>query len=66
MSTKEKIANIIWESLDNPYCYNCRNAEGSNRCEDCNRKRMMWQISEAESDRIADRIVKEVINAQEC
>lgn len=60
---KQRISDIIYNTVDYMYCDNCRyhiemNGEWNenNPCYDCVRKENGWAISRAESDQLASKI----------
>lgn len=50
----EEISDILYYWLDDVYCYNCR----FERCDECNRKAMGWQISRETCDELAKEILE--------
>ena len=61
----EKIADLIYTTLDYMYCDNCRFSSeitedevGYYRCEDCHRKYNEWGISKSTSLRLANKIIE--------
>ena len=61
MSNKPSIEDILLNELNSVYCDNC-SSDGLNRedddynCGECNRKSMMWGLSEPAAKRIAIKI----------
>lgn len=61
---KEKISELIYETLDYMYCDNCRYSSEKtdkskyNPCEDCYRKMNGWAVAKGTCDRLAEKILK--------
>lgn len=53
-----KISKILEDELCYVYCTNCKYDMDDDRCENCHRKYMNWELSEEEAIRIADKIIK--------
>lgn len=57
---KEAISDLIYNTLDNIYCDNCRYEDMDNfyyHCEDCHRKAMNWSVARQVCDELAEEIV---------
>ena len=54
--TKEAISDLIYETFDDIYCYNCR-YDNYYYCADCHRKAMNWSVARSACDDLAERII---------
>ena len=53
-----KIAELLFNELDYIYCHNCENNDTAEKCDECSRKRMNWELSMKEAERIESKIIK--------
>lgn len=58
---KKWIAEYLVDKLENVYCYNCKYDNTINDyCADCERKSIMWALSDGAANAMADNILKEL------
>lgn len=61
---KNEITKLLINKFSDIYCDNC-NYENTDICEDCNRKAMMWKISESYAKEVAEDINNIIIKQKE-
>lgn len=52
------VKEYIKQELSNIYCDTCANNGNDDRCDDCHRKHISWEISDQKAQRMADEITK--------
>jgi hypothetical protein len=59
MKNKEAISNLLYETLDSPYCDNCRFSidDPFEYCCDCHRKYINWAVARHTCDELAETII---------
>ena len=57
----EMIKDILINEFSSVYCDTCANDEGGD-CDDCNRKSMMWCLSDNAAENLSERIMLNIKN----
>lgn len=54
---KDKIKEILINNFAYVYCNNCKFDDCEDRCDNCHRKYIGWEISESYANEVADKIL---------